>query len=149
MSKTRSTLGRGLFCSRDSGGRHEQTPAEYIEWARRRAKELGVSFLGTPEDITRMMRDGIAVSNDIYFDVDISGNQLSRPALDQMFERVRADSTVTHVFIPRRDRLARPDDPVDGLRMEQRLREMGITVVFMNLTLGPLGAVESAILASR
>ncbi|MCE9527937.1 MAG: recombinase family protein [Planctomycetales bacterium] len=138
MNKTRNTLGRGLFCSRDSGGRHEQTPAEYIEWARRKAKELGVAFNGTPEDIMKMMRDGIPVSNDIYFDVDVSGNQLSRPALDQLFERVQTDLTVTHVFIPRRDRLARPDDPIDGLRMEQRLREMGITVVFMDRVLGPL-----------
>jgi hypothetical protein len=42
------------------------------------------------------------------------------------------------VFIPRRDRFARPDDPIDAIRLEGKLREAGVTLVFMDLTLAPL-----------
>ena len=31
--KQRSEQGRLLFYTRDSGGRHEMTPGQYVEWA--------------------------------------------------------------------------------------------------------------------
>jgi len=40
---------------RDSGGRHEQSPASYVEWAANRARDLGVRFSGTPEAMHQMM----------------------------------------------------------------------------------------------
>lgn len=37
---------RGVFYSRDSGGKHETTPGEYVLWASRAAKEHKVKFSG-------------------------------------------------------------------------------------------------------
>jgi hypothetical protein len=124
MSQSKSL---GLFYNRDSGGRHEMAPGEYVLWAQRRAKELQVGFGGTPEEIEAMIRDGHSISGDIYFDYGISGNVLSRPALNALIKEAVANSQVTHVFIPRRDRLARPDDPLDGIRLEQMLQNSGVT----------------------
>jgi hypothetical protein len=45
MTKQRSSNGRGLFYTRDSGGKSEQTPAQYVGWARRRAEELKVTLV--------------------------------------------------------------------------------------------------------
>src|SRR5689334_18310009 len=96
--------GRGVFLSRDSGGKHENTPAEYVRWAVNAAAELGVAFSGTPQAIEEMIRLGHSVCGDLFFDDGVSGNELSRPALDALQEAVRKDKTISHVFIPRRDR---------------------------------------------
>jgi hypothetical protein len=78
----RPEQGRALFYTRDSGGKHEMTPGEYVAWAQRKAQELGLSFHGTPETITSMMRSGRASEGDIFLDFNVQGNILSRKGLD-------------------------------------------------------------------
>jgi hypothetical protein len=104
--------GRAVFYHRDSGGRAEMTPGQYVEWAERRATELDLSFSGTPDLIVAMIRDGTFASGDIFLDFDISGNFLSRPGLDAMISEAERDDDVTHILMPRRDRLARPTNPL-------------------------------------
>ena len=82
---------------------------------------------------------GGGIDGDLYFDFEGKGNALSRPALDRLFADVTRDRTISHVFIKQRDRLARPDDPHQGTELEKRIRRLGVTLVFDNLTLGPLG----------
>ena len=127
-----------MLYSRDSGGKHETTPGQYVEWAQRVSKSMGLKFAGTSKDIKRMVRDRMPVSGDLFFDYCVSGDLLSRPALDVCRDEIRRDLNISHLLIPRRDRLARPGDAMDGVRMEKDIRLLGITLVFMNLTLGPL-----------
>jgi DNA invertase Pin-like site-specific DNA recombinase len=134
----RATAGRGLFYTRDSGGEHENTPGEYVLWAKRKASELGVRFSGTPDNIEAMIRDGTSHEGDLFLDYCVKGNQLERPGLDALFRVAQVDLDCTHVFIPRRDRFARPEDPLDGMKLESTLREAGLTLVFMDKTLQPL-----------
>jgi hypothetical protein len=133
----RPTTGRGLFYTRDSGGEHETTPGEYVLWAQRTAARLGVSFAGTPERIEAMIREGRSQEGDLFQDYGVKGNQLQRPGLDALFRLALTDLDVSHVFIPRRDRFARPDDPLDAMKMEATLREAGLTLVFMDKILTP------------
>jgi hypothetical protein len=79
-----TTSGRALFYTRDSGGKHENTPGGYVEWAQGKAKELGLVFDGTPERIEGMIRDGHAAHGDLYLDYNISGNILSRAGLNAL-----------------------------------------------------------------
>ncbi len=134
----RPSAGRGLFYTRDSGGQHETTPGEYVGWARRTASRLGVTFSGTPESIEAMIREGRSQDGHLFLDYGVQGNLLQRPGLDALFRIARTDLRVTHIFIPRRDRFARPDDPIDAIKMEATLREAGLTLVFMDKTLPPL-----------
>jgi hypothetical protein len=134
----RPVTGRGLFYTRDSGGAHETTPGEYVRWAQRRAAELGVRFSGTPERIEALIRRGRPQDGDLFLDYRVKGNQLQRPGLGALFRLALTDPGVSHIFIPRRDRLARPDDPLDAMKMEATLREAGLTLVFMNRTVPPL-----------
>jgi len=99
----RPDRGRGLFYSRDSAGRNEQTPPEYVAWARRRADELGVTFRGTPAQMERMLKDGRSVNGDLLFDSGISGHVESRTGLDALKGETKRDRDVTHLFIPRRE----------------------------------------------
>src|ERR1700722_9852561 len=134
----RPAHGRGLFLTRDSGGKHEMTPAKYVEWAATEAQKLGVNFTGTPAQIDSMIRDGKSAEGDIFLDYDVKGNVLSRAGLDAIKSLIKRDSSVSHVFIPKRDRLARPDNPLDGVRLENELRAAGITVVFMDRVALPI-----------
>lgn len=128
-----------LFYTRDSGGKHEMTPGQYVLWAQRQSGFLGVSFAGTPEQLEKMIREKQSAFGDLFIDYDVPGNELSRPGLDALTQEARRDRSVSHIFIPRADRLARPDDIEDGIRLETQLRrEIGVTIVHMNRTLGAL-----------
>lgn len=142
--KKREAKGRALFYTRDSGGRHEMTPGEYVVWAGKTAAQLGLSFDGTPERIEQMIAGDRAVQGDLFQDYGVSGNLLSRPGLDAMVKEALADQAVTHILIPRRDRVARPDDPMDAVKLENLLRKAGLTLVFMDRTLPPLAKTRRA-----
>lgn len=124
--------GRGLFYTRDSGGKHETTPGEYVLWAARAATQLGVRFSGTPAQIERMIRDDVSADGDVFLDYVVKGNILSRQGLDALYTMVAADRGVSHVFIPRRDRLARLNNVDESMALERRFIDAGVTVVFMN-----------------
>ena len=109
-----------------------------MRWGQRKAAALGVRFTDTPEQIEAMIRDGRSQQRELFLDYGIKGNQLQRPGLDALFRLARSDRDITHIFIPRRDRFARPDDPLDAMKMEASLREAGLTLVFMDKTLPPL-----------
>lgn len=79
------------------------------------------------------------MDGDLYLDYGVSGNKLSRPGLDALFRRAETDRSVTHVFIPRRDRFARPDDPIDGIVLERKFHALGLTLVFMDRVVPPVG----------
>ena len=128
----RPTNGRALFYTRDSGGQHEMTPAQYVNWAVTGARKCQLSFRGTSEQIDRMIAARQSQDRDLFLDYLVKGNLLSRPGLDAMLAVMQTDTSVSHVFIPRPDRLARPENPTDGLKLEMRIRELGITVVFQD-----------------
>jgi hypothetical protein len=134
----RPARGRGLFYTRDSGGRHETTPGQYVLWARQEAEQLGVAFRGTHEQIERMIRDGLPAEGDVFLDYGVQGNRLDRPGLSALIRTAEDDPEVSHLFIPRRDRLARPDEAIDGLRLEHELRRSGLTIVFMDRSVSAL-----------
>ena len=80
----RPAQGRTLFYHRDSEGKAECAPPQYVVWAQKRAGELGVTFDGTPERIQAMMASGASADGDLFLDYGVSGNHLSRPGLDAM-----------------------------------------------------------------
>jgi len=60
-----------------------------------------------------------------------------RPGLDALRQRATDDTGITHLFIPRRDRIARPDNPLDAITIEFELRSAGLTLVMMDQVLLP------------
>jgi hypothetical protein len=133
----RPDVGRGLFYTRDSEGHSDLAPPQYVAWAQGRAKQLGVAFDGVPDAVTAMIERGLSAQGDLYLDYGISGNHLRRPGLDAFRRRALDDTGVTHLFVPRRDRIARPDNPLDALTIEFELRSAGLTLVLMDQVLTP------------
>lgn len=104
-----------------------------------RARDLNLTLDGSPSRIAEMIRSGRSVDGDMYLDFHKKGNNFNRPALTAMLQRIREDLEVSTVLIPRRDRLARPDEPADGMRIENEIRRLGIRICFQEVTLDPLG----------
>jgi hypothetical protein len=134
----RPERGRALFYSRDSGGRHLTTPSEYVIWAAGEARRLGLLFDGLPGTIDAMIQSGRSHDGDLFLDFAVSGHLLSRPGLNELLAEAERDQSVSHIMIPRRDRFARPDDPLDAIAMENALRRSGITLVFMDRVCPPI-----------
>ena len=132
------TQGHALFYCRDSGGKHEQTPAQYAKWGKNEADRLNLRFDGTPAGIESLIASGEARHGDLFFDYCVSGNLMSRPGLDALKAEIRNDHSVSHILIPKRERLARPNDPIDGALLEKELRLNGVSLVFMDRFLSPL-----------
>lgn len=128
----------GAFLHRDSGGRHDQSIEQYLEWAQMQSTALDLIFDGSLSSLREMIDLRCSAKGDIYLDYLVAGNKLSRPGLNALRERAKFGGNLTHVFIARRDRLARPNDPTDALAIENELRGLGITLVYQDKTVGPL-----------
>ena len=115
----------------------KRRPASTSGW-QGRATGLGLTFAGAPALIDQMIRNESSHGDDLYLDFDVKGNSLTRPGLDALMERIENDFDVSHVFIPRRDRLARPDHAIDGVRLEVNIRRNGVSILFIGHEVGPL-----------
>ena len=138
MKRKEKEKGRALYYTRDSGGKHETTPTEYVGWAQKRADELGLQFSGTTKGMEMMIHDGLSSHSDMFLDYGISGNVMSRPGLNALIDTALKEISVSHVLIPRRNRLAHPQNVADAIQIEHKLRSNGITIVFMNTLLEPI-----------
>jgi hypothetical protein len=61
----------------------------------------------------------------------------SHSGLDALIKDA-SQTEVIHLFFPHRDRIARPEDPSDGVRIENLFRRAGCTLVFPNRVVQPL-----------
>lgn len=61
----------------------------------------------------------------VFKDEGVSGLKLKRPGLDACLEFLQASTAKGTLVLWSRDRLVRPDDPIDGLLMERQVRYAG------------------------
>ena len=90
---------------------------------------MGVPFRGTYADIEEMQRKRLHHRQDIYLDDAISGGDLTRPGFRQFLRDAIADPSVSHVYVFKRDRLARPQALLEMMTLEQELIASGVTLV--------------------
>jgi hypothetical protein len=90
---------------------------------------LEVRFAGSPVEIENMIKNGLFHEGDRFLDYGVTGNKLSCLGLDAMMYIALADKSAPHIFIARRVRLARPADPVDGIKLENLLGAAGVALV--------------------
>jgi hypothetical protein len=138
-TNSRPQKGRAILYLRDSGGRHETTPSEYVLWAASYAAREGLKFDGTAATVEEMIRQRASHCGDVFLDWGIPGNQMSRPGLDALLQEAMQDRSVSHILTPRPDRLARPNEVETGVALERRIRQaIGVDLVFRNRVCGRL-----------
>lgn len=138
------TKNRGLIFLRRSSGRQESSLQVQLEWALRAAAAEGVRVEASLIDLEHMQRKGLHTYKDIRLDDAVTGADLERVGLRSLKADAAADRTVSHIFLLRRDRLARPEDAQNMVVWEKDLRYAGVTLVMSDKIAKPLdrGSVD-------
>ena len=137
MTKPTQDAGRALIYIRRSDDGQEASLGQQLEWARATATKVGVPFRGTVADIHEMQRKRLHHFQDIYMDDAISGGDMTRPGFLKFLRDAQADRSITHVYVFKRDRLARPQDVLRMLVLERDLIVSGVTLVTHDYTYTP------------
>lgn len=123
------TKSNGLVYLRRSDGKQETSLEKQLDWALSEAHKLGVKVDATMAELAYMQANGLNVYKSIRLDNAITGADLTRPGLKALIEDAGNDRSCSHIFVFKRDRLGRPDSPVEMMLIEETLRRQGITFV--------------------
>ena len=123
------TKGRGAVYLRRSGDKQETSLEKQLTWALGAAKAHGITIEATLSDLQYMQANRLHRFKDIYLDDALSGDDLERPGLKALVEDYHRHKDRSHLFTFKRDRLGRPDSPLDMMVVEEGLRRAGITIV--------------------
>jgi len=91
----------------------------------------------TLADLREMQRRGSQKYKSIRLDDAISGAVMDRPGFLALIDDAMNDKSVSHIFVYRRDRLARPEDAMAMAAMERRVRGERVTIVLSDKIAGP------------
>ena len=121
---------RGLVYLRRSTEKQEISLGAQLEWAIAQAGKLSVILDAAPGDLVEMQSRRLHSLKDIRLDDGITGADLKRPGFTALNSDALNDRSISHMFVYRRDRFARPEDAIDMVALEKRLLTAGITLVF-------------------
>jgi DNA invertase Pin-like site-specific DNA recombinase len=76
-----------------------------------------------------MQADRLFRLKSICLDDAVPGDEMDRPGLAALLKDAKVDLTISHVFVFARDRLGRPESPVDAMMKEFDLLRVGVTLV--------------------
>jgi DNA invertase Pin-like site-specific DNA recombinase len=124
---------------RRSETKQEMSLQDQLKTALGRAAEVGVTIQATLADVEHMQAHHLRRYKDLYLDDGLKGDDLERPAFQQMCQELQSSDTVGWLFCVRRDRLGRPQD-IGSFEMaltEARFAQNGITLVFSDQIITP------------
>ena len=122
--------GRGLIYLRRSGDKQETSLEKQLTWALDIARDQQVFVDATLADLLHMQAKRLHAYKSIRLDNAITGADLERPGLKALVDDAMDDPSISHVLAFKRDRLGRPDSPVEMMAIEGGLRHNGVTFVF-------------------
>ncbi len=129
---------RALVYLRRSSGRQETSLETQLDCALATAARQKVVLDASQADLQFMKANRLASYKDIRLDDSITGADLNRPGFLALNSDVLADTSISHVFIHKRDRYGRPEDAIDMVGREKKLLLAGVTIVFSDTTAEPM-----------
>jgi DNA invertase Pin-like site-specific DNA recombinase len=120
---------RGLIYLRRSGDRQETSLEKQLTWALDAVRQHDVIVDATLEDLKYIQDHHLHSYKSIRMDDAIAGDDLQRPGLIELINDSQADESCSHIFTFKRDRLGRPESPLDMMFIEDKLRCRGISIV--------------------
>lgn len=83
----------------------------------------------TAVDLAYMLANRRTTYKDICLDAAVRGTRTKRPAFDAMIAELKADPSISHLFVHKRDRLGRPRASFSMMLVEEELKSAGVTIV--------------------
>ncbi len=136
MTVRRRNGGLGYF--RRSGDRQEMSLGEQLAWAIKAAANERISLDASPADLQYMQERRLYSYKSIRLDDAVTGANMERQGFKAFLNDLSSDLSLSHGFILRRDRLARPEEAAEMLLKEKLLRRAGVTLVFSDKVVPPL-----------
>jgi DNA invertase Pin-like site-specific DNA recombinase len=124
------TKDRGLTYLRRSTDKQAISLPSQLEWAVAAAGRHGVTLDAGSADLAHMQTLRLHTYKAVRLDDGITGSDLTRPGFRAVIDDALADRGVSHLFIYKRDRFARPEDAMEVAQVEKKLLEAGLTLVF-------------------
>lgn len=122
---------------RCSSARQESSLATQLTWAIAAAAERGIRLHATLEDLDYMKKHRLSKYKDLYVDDAISGTRSKRPGFDALLQDLKADRSISHLLVFKRDRLGRPRKAIHMMVVEEELQAEGIVIVTSDGTIDP------------
>ncbi len=129
--------GRAIFYGRRSSDQQENSLESQVNWAIQAAANENISLAISRDLLDRVKASSQSHDGDLYLDDAISGSINQRAGLTACLQKALADRSVSHIFVHKRDRLARPDNPSEAASQEFKLSQAGITIVFSDARVEP------------
>ncbi len=114
---------------RRSSAKQESSLEMQLEYVLAAARQHGVRLRASPADLAHMQAKRLTEYKDIFLDDAVSGTRTKRPAFDAMITKLKAEPTISHLFVHKRDRLGRPRSPLSMMMVEEDLKSAGVTIV--------------------
>ena len=97
-------------------------------------------------DLAHMQSLRLHSYKDLRLDDGITGADLTRPGFLAVSADALSHKAISHLFIYKRDRFARPQDAMQAAQIEKRLLTAGITIVFSDTVSAPIRLGEQTIM---
>ena len=120
---------QGLVYLRRSDSQQELSLQSQIQWAIPEAEKHGVRLDAGLADVEEARRQNMSAYKAIRLDDAITGADLRRSGLQALIADAIDDSSISHVFVFKRDRLGRPEDPRESLMIARQIRRAGVPIV--------------------
>ena len=127
----------GLVYLRRSTDLQENSLQMQLAWAIRRAGELGVNIEASLDDLQKMQSQRNHSFKSIRLDDAISGTEMNRPGFSSLQSDAKSDTSISHVFVQKRDRLGRPEEPMELALLEKSICRSGVHIVFDDKIVDP------------
>lgn len=135
-------IGEALVYLRRSTDQQELSLQYQLTWAIGEAAKQGIALDATLEDLEYARIHTRHSYKAIRLDDGISGADLQRPGLRAFIADLISNARCSHGFAYRRDRLARPEDPLEMMQIERSVSRAGVTLVFTDGVANPLDIGE-------
>ena len=128
---------KGLVYLRRSTDSQENSLQMQLAWAIRKAGELGVNIEASLDDLQTMQAKRKHSFKSIRLDDAISGTEMNRPGFSSLQKDAKSDKSISHVFVQKRDRLGRPEEPMELALLEKSIGRSGVHIVFDDKIVDP------------
>ena len=128
---------KGLIYLRRSTDSQENSLQMQLAWAIRRASELRVNIEASPDDLQAMQSQRLHSFKSIRLDDAISGTELDRPGFSSLQKDAKNDTSISHIFVQKRDRLGRPEEPMELALIEKSIGQSGVHIVLDDKIVAP------------
>ena len=108
-----------------------------LKWAATEAAKYGFKLNFTQSDLDYMLANKLSRHGCVCLDDAITGADMERPGLVELIDESLSNKNISHIFVYMRDRLGRPENPVEMMVIEVQLLEAGLTLVFSDAVATP------------